>query len=238
MLKHHICHIHCLDHPSVFKVVSYASKYRALFNGVKIATLVKVTPEKDIYDRVYSILTKLGYEVITVQNSSLREAGHFFNVSLPLLLEKTSEGLLYYSHSKGTSYHPDSEDGKATSLWTDVLYHYTLDQVSKFPFEDKKYKTFGSCIIKSKNFLKPFTLGEEYSYLGTFFWIRIEDLKDKEFTPEASVFYLEALPGLVSKVTQAYNLGPIFYKLESPYKLESWQKKGIEYGFPSKNDAN
>lgn len=238
MLKHHICHIQCLDHPSVFKVVSYTAKYRNLFDGFKIATLVKANPEADIYDRVYSILIKLGYEIITVENTPLREAGHFFNVSLPLLLEKTSEGLLYYCHSKGTSYHPDSEDGKATSLWTDVLYHYTLDNVSKYPFTNKKYKTFGSCIIKSKNFLKPFNLQEEYSYLGTFFWLRVEDLVNKEFTPDASVFYLEALPGLISKADQAYNLGPVFYKLESPYKLESWQKKGIEYGFPNKSNVN
>lgn len=238
MLKHHICHIQCLDHPSVFKVVSYATKHRNLFNGIKIATLVKVNPELDIYNRVYSILSKLGYEVITVENTPLREVGHFFNISLPLLLEKTSEGILYYSHSKGTSYHPDSEDGKATSLWTNVLYHYTLDQAIKFPFEDKKYITFGSCIIKTKNFLVPYTLNEEYSYLGTFFWIKVEALLNKIFTPEKSLFYLEALPGLLSKKTQAYNLGPVFYPTESPYKLESWKKKGIEYGFPNKSTTN
>lgn len=238
MLKHHICHIHCLDHPSVFKVVSYAAKHKRLFNGIKIATLIKVTPESDIYERVYSILTKLGYEIVTVQNTPLREVGHFFNTSLPMLLSKTSEGVVYYNHSKGISYHPDSEDGIATTLWTDVLYHYTLDCADKFPFEDKRYKTFGSCIIKIKNFLEPKTLGEEYSYLGTFFWIRVEDLATKKFNPELSVFYLEALPGLVSKSTQAFNLGPTFSKFESPYKLESWEKKGINLGFPNKNNAN
>ena len=238
MLKHHICHIHCLDHPSVFKVVSYAAKYKNLFNGVKIATLIKVTPESDIYDRVYSILLKLGYEVITVQNTPLREVGHFFNISLPLLLEKTNEGMLYYNHSKGVSYHPDSEDGKVTSLWTDVLYHYTLDCASKLPFEDNRYKTFGGCIIRHRNFLKPFNLGEDFSYLGTFFWIRVEDLINKNFKPESSLFYLEALPGLIAKSTQAFNIGPEFYKLESPYKLESWKKKGIEYGFPNKANVH
>jgi len=238
MLKHCICHIHCLDHPSVFKAVAYASKYRDLFTGVKIATLIKVTPEVDIYNRVYSILTKLGYEVITVHNNSLREVGHFFYTSLPLLLSKTSEGVVFYNHSKGISYHPDSEDGIATSLWTDVLYHYNLDSAAKIPFQNPKYKTFGSCIIKTKNFLKPFNLGEEYSYLGTFFWVKVEALINKNFTPEESVFYLEALPGLVSKVNEAHNMGPVFFPSESPYKIESWRRKGIEVGFPDKSNAN
>jgi hypothetical protein len=238
MLKHHICHVHCLDHPSVLKLVSYAIKYRDFFDGIKIATIVRVAPESDIYDHVYSILTKLGYEVITVQNTSMREVGHFFNISLPKLLSSTQKGVLYYNHSKGTSYHPDSEDGLATGLWTDVLYHYTLDNATKLPFENTKYKTFGSCIIKKKNFLKPFKLEEEYSYLGTFFWIKVESLLNKQFTPSLSIFYLEALPGLVSTTTQAYNLGPVFYELESPYKLESWKKKGIELGFPNKSNVN
>jgi hypothetical protein len=238
MLKHHICHIQCLDHPSVYKVLHYANKYRKLFTGQKIATLVKVNSEIDIYNRVYSILTKLDYTIITVDNSTLREVEPFFAQSLPLLLSKTQEGVLFYNHSKGTSYHPDSEDGIATSLWTDVLYHYVLDNVDKFPFENVKYKTFGSCIIKAKNFLQPHDLEENYSYLGTFFWIRVEALLNKKFDFEKSLFYLEALPGLVSTTVQAYNIGPIFTKFESPYKLESWQKKGINYGFPDKSNAS
>jgi hypothetical protein len=234
MLKHHICHIHCLDHPSVLKVVKYAKKYCKLFTGVKIATVTKVGTEIEVYNLVVDILTKLGYIVLQVQNTKLREVGHFFEYSLPTLLSKTDNGLVFYNHSKGVSYHPDSEDGIATGLWTDVLYHYNLDKHIDMPFENNEYVTFGSCIINKENFLYPFNIGEQFSYLGTFFWFRLEAIKNRSFNYASSLFYLEALPGLLCEPTKAYNAGPEFYYSESPYKLDVWQKKGIDVDFSRK----
>lgn len=234
MLKHIICHIHCLDHPSVFKIVDRLVAHNSVFTGVKIATITNVKTESYIFDLVYSILQKLGYEVIEVRNDSqLRETSKFFDIALPLLLSKTSDGILYYCHSKGVIYHPESEDGKVTSLWTDVLFHYTLDSVEDLPLQDKSYDCFGTCIVKKRSFL-PDDIGEEFSYVGTFYWIKLSSIIGKQFNPH-SKFYLEGLPGLVTSLEKAYNVGPVLLPGESPYKIETWNKKGIYYGFPNKN---
>lgn len=225
MLKHVICHIHTLDHPGVLKILQTLVKNNSLFTGIKIATITKVDKEIKIYELTKSILENLGYTVYTVENDELRETKHFFETSLPHLLNETKEGILYYCHSKGITYHPDSEDGAATSLWTDVLIHNTLTLANKLPFDNKKYKTFGSCRVAKKNFL-PDNIGEAYSFVGTFFWVKLEALVDKKFNP-TSKFYLEALPGLVSSVSESFNQGPTFLQGESPYKLDTWKKKGI-----------
>jgi len=238
MLKHHICHIHCLDHPTVFKVLFYANKYSKLFTGVKIATITKVSTEIEVFNLVRSILEKLDYIVIEVTNNTMREVGHFFEHSLPTLLKKTTDGFVFYNHSKGVSYHPESEDGIATSLWTDVLYYYSLDMYADMPFDDNNYTTFGSCIINKENFLYPFNLGEHFSYLGTFFWFNLSAAANKEFDYKSSIFYLEALPGLLCDSSRGFNLGPEFYYGESPYKLENWKSKGVDVDFSRKNCYN
>lgn len=235
---HHICHIHCLDHPAALRVVKNAYKYSGLFTGIKVVTLTKVTPEREIHSLVQKTMEKLGYKVFTVENSPLREVGHFFDTSLPYLLSNTTEGLLYYNHSKGVTYHPDSEDGKATSLWSDVLDYYNLEKSKTIPFKNSKYSTFGTCIIKQKNFLHPFTMGENFSYLGTNFWVRLEDLSKITFSEKKSLFYLEALPGLICNTSNAFNQGPEFKKAETPYKLKTWAEKGIHLGFPGKDKIN
>ena len=230
MKKHIICHIHCLDHPSVFKIVDNLAKYISVFDGYKIATITKVETEVYIYNSVCSILKKLDFEVIDVDNDQdFRETSRFFDIALPRLLELTQEGILFYCHSKGVIYHPDSKDGKVTSLWTDVLWHYNLDQYAKFPFEDEKYSTFGSCIVRKKNFL-PDDIDENFCFVGTFYWIKISKLLGIKFTPH-SKFYLEGLPGIVCKESEAVNIGPELLATESPYEIKTWNKKGIYYGF-------
>jgi hypothetical protein len=228
MKKHIICHIHSLDHPSVFKILKALVNNDSLFTGEKIATITKVTKEIKVHDLVVSILTKLGYTVLVVANDDMRETNHFFNTALPLLLSKSKDGVLCYCHSKGITYHPDSEDGQATALWTDVLIENVINQANKLPFDNVKYKTFGSCRIIKNNFL-PGNLGEKFSYIGTFFWVRIELLVGKTFKP-ISKFYLEALPGLVATQSESFNQGPTFTSGDSPYKLESWAKRGINSG--------
>ena len=127
MQKHIITHVHCLDHPAVYRLMKNLVDYDLIFDGHKIATITKSPKEPEIHSLVYQILTKLGYLIIEVTNDTQsRESSHFFNHSLPLLLSKTREGLLYYCHSKGIIYHPESEEGQATSVWTEVLTHYTL----------------------------------------------------------------------------------------------------------------
>ncbi len=234
MLKHVICHIHCLDHPSVFKIVDRLVANDSLFTGIKIATITRVSTEIYVYNSISSILQKLGYEVLTVDNDqSLRETSKFFDIALPLLLSKTNEGLVYYCHSKGVIYHPDSKDGKVTSLWTDVLLHYTLDNANNLPLEDTSFDCFGTCMVSKANFL-PDDIGEQFTYVGTFFWLRIDNLINKQFSPH-SKFYLEGLPGLVCDIKKAYNVGPQLLPTEGPYEIETWNKKGIYYGFPNKN---
>jgi len=229
MLKHCICHIHCLDHPGVLKVIKALVKYNAIFTGKKIATVTRVVTELDIYERVSSILNKLGYEVITVDNNPLRETGHFFEQSLPKLLKEHQSGMLYYCHSKGITYHPESDNGKASSIWTDVLLHYTLTQHAKLPFTNKKYSVYGSCLIDRKDYL-PENIGERFSYAGTFFWLRLEKLTEKTFKPH-SKFYLEGLPGLICDLSESFNAGPKIEEGESPYDLSFWNSKGITDGF-------
>lgn len=238
MLLHHICHIHCLDHPSVLKVLQYAKEYNNIFTGEKIATITEIRTELEVFKLAYSILTKLGYAIIIVKNNKLREVAHFFEHSFPALLDRANSGLVFYNHSKGVSYHPDSEDGIATSLWTDVLYHFNLDKHKQLPFTNSRYITFGSCIINKPNFLHPFDIGEQFSYLGTFFWFRLESAINKQFNYEHSLFFLEAFPGLLCDSSKAYNAGPEFYYAESPYKLEVWTKKGIDIDFSRKNCSN
>jgi hypothetical protein len=234
MLKHIICHIHCLDHPSVFKIVDNLVRHDSLFDGYKIATITKVSTEVYVFELVSSILKKLGYEIFVVDNDlSLRETSKFFDLALPRLLSSVQKGLLYYCHSKGVIYHPNSQDGKVTSLWTDVLLHYTLANSSNFPFEDLKYSTFGTCRVSKKAFL-PDNINENFCYVGTFFWVRVEKLAGKVFNPH-SKFYLEGLPGLVCELEESYNTGPELSAAEGPYNLETWEKKGIYYGFPNKN---
>jgi hypothetical protein len=231
MLKHVICHIHCLDHPSVFKIVDKLVSNDSLFDGYKIATITRVSTELYIFELVSSILKKLGYDVIEVANDQeFRESSKFFDIALPSLLSKTQEGILYYCHSKGVIYHPESADGLTTALWTDVMLHYTLERAQEFPFEDASYLTYGSCRVSKKGFL-PDRINENFSYIGTFFWIKVEALVGKKFTPH-SKFYLEGLPGLITDVSRSYNSGPEFLPNEGPYNIESWNKKGIYYGFP------
>lgn len=225
MLKHIICHIHCLNHPAVLKIVKAIVEYDFIFTGQKIATITKVNKEAEVFNRVYSILNKLNYTIFVVENDELRETKHFFATSLPHLLEKSKTGVVYYCHSKGVTYHPDSEDGKATSTWTDALLKYTLFEHSKLPFDNTKYKTFGSCRVAKKGFL-PDKINENYSYIGTFFWIKLEALIGKKFNP-TSKFYLEALPGLISTISESYNNGVSFLPNEPPYKLETWKQKGF-----------
>ena len=40
-----------------------------------------------------------------------------------------------------------------------------------------------------------------------------------------SRFSIEALPGLVTTVDKAYNIGPEFKKNENPYSLTTWELK-------------
>ncbi len=236
MIKHNICHIHSLNHPSVYKIIYNLHKHNHLFDGEKLAKVTKVSPELQVYTLVVSILEKLGYDVITVENNDKREVSHFFDISLPKLLSKTTEGILFYNHSKGVIYHPDSEDGKVTNLWTDVLYHYCLDQVDKLPFDNDKYKSFGTCKVSKKGFL-PDKINENFTYVGTFFWIRLATLVGVEFKPH-SKFYLEGLPGLVATSAEGFNIGPALLSSEGPYNLETWNKKGIHYGFPNQITVN
>ena len=232
MKKHIICHIHCLDHPSVLKIVDKLVTYNSVFDGEKIATITKVSTELYVFNLVYSILHKLGFDVIEVTNDqTYRETSRFFDIALPRLLSKSQEGIVYYCHSKGVIYHPQSEDGKVTSLWTDILWHYTLERQQDLPFEDPRYSTFGSCIVRSADFL-PDKIGERFCFVGTFFWIRLSRLLNKTFTPH-SKFYLEGLPGLVCDATEAYNLGPELLTSEGPYNITTWNSKGIYYGFPN-----
>lgn len=218
---HVICHIHALDHPAVLRILTALIKYNNKFTGEKIVTISKSTKELAVSELVTKILDKLNYKVFHVSNNELRETGHFFEVALPYLLSKTNEGILYYCHSKGISYHPDSEDGKVTALWTNVLLDNTLNNDIIF---DKKYNTWGSCIVKKKDFL-PDNIGEMFSFVGTFWWIRLSKLKDKEFKP-TSKFYLEGLPGLLCSLFEAKNYGPEFKSGESPYKASVWASKG------------
>jgi hypothetical protein len=224
-MKHCIIHIHCLDHPGVLKIIRALIARSKIFTGYKIATLSKSSRELKVFELVSSILTKLGFEVIEVENSEMREVQHFFDISLPLLLSKADTGLLYYCHSKGVTYHPDSDDGKAVSVWTDTLLKHTLYEYIKMPLGLKKYSCFGSCLIPYPNFL-PDEINEKFSYAGTFFWINLSKLKNIEFI-YSSKFYLEGLPGLVCDISEAYNVGPIFSPTESPYKLSTWIEKGI-----------
>jgi len=234
MKKHIICHIHCLDHPSVFKIVDKLVKYNIVFTGEKIATITKVSTEIYVFNSVSSILKKLGYEVIVVGNDQeFREASRFFDTALPALISKTSDGVLFYCHSKGVIYHPQSKDGKVTSLWTDVLYHYTLENQHLFPFEDDSYSTFGTCRVSKQGFL-PDEINEKFCYVGTFFWIKLSKLVNKKFNPHTK-FYLEGLPGLVCDLEESYNQGPELTPLEGPYEIETWNKRGIYYGFPNQN---
>lgn len=234
MKKHIICHIHCLDHPSVFKLVDSLVRYDHIFTGEKIATVTSVGTEPYIYESVSSILKKLGYSIFKVDNDQvLRETSRFFDIALPALLSKTTDGMLYYCHSKGVIYHPESKDGLVTSLWTDVLLHYTLHDYANIPFEDATYSTFGSCRVIKKGFL-PDKINEKFCYVGTFFWLRLNKLVNKEFNPH-SKFFLEGLPGLVCEVNESYNNGPELTRLEGPYEIETWNKRGIYYGFPNQN---
>lgn len=229
MKKHNIVHIHCLDHPAVFDCISKLYKHRALFDGVKIATVTRSNKEPEIYELVVSILTNLGYKVIKVGNNYLRESGHFFETSVPELLKLSKTGVVYYCHSKGVTYHPDSERGKASKLWTKVLFEHTLDKHAKIPFSSTKYKTFGSCIVKTKDFL-PDEVGEQFSFVGTFFWLNVSKLTNYKARLK-SKFELEGLPGLCCTLSEAYNSGPTFIPGENPYTLEQWKKKGYEYDF-------
>ncbi len=237
MLKHIICHIHCLDHPSVFKIIDRLVRHNNIFTGVKIATITKISTEIYVFNSVSSILKKLGYDVLEVSNDQdLRETSRFFDIALPHLLAKTSEGVLYYCHSKGVIYHPESIDGKVTGLWTDVLLHYTLDNADDLPLEDDAYDCFGTCIVPYSDFL-PDEIGEAFTYVGTFYWLKLKTLIGKTFKPH-SKFYLEGLPGLVCTLDRAYNVGPTLTPREGPYEIETWNKKGIYYGFPNENRTN
>jgi hypothetical protein len=231
MNKHVICHIHTLDHPGVFKILNALSSNDSLFDGLKIATLTNA--DSRVFDLSSSILNKLGYTIFEVGNDELRETNHFFNTALPYLLEHTKQGVLCYCHSKGVTYHPDSDSGKATSIWTDVLIDNVLNNAIKLPFDNAKYKTFGSCRIIKNDFL-PDKLGEKFSYIGTYYWIKVSALLGKEFKP-TSKFYLEALPGLVATQAESFNIGPSFTSKENPYKIETWTKKGLANGLPNKN---
>lgn len=237
MNKHIICHIHCLDHPSVLKILNNLVKHDSVFTGEKIATVTRVSTEIYVYDSVVSILKNLGYEVIVVDNDlELRETSRFFDIALPALLKKTKEGVLFYCHSKGVIYHPQSKDGMVTSLWTDVLWEYTLAKQDQFPFEDDSLYAFGTCRVDTKGFL-PDLIGENFCFVGTFFWIKLSKLVGKKFKP-TSKFYLEALPGLICELSESYAQGPDLTPLDSPYEIETWNKRGIYYGFPNKNSAD
>lgn len=210
----------------MYRLIKDLYDYDFVFDGYKIATITKSPKEPEISDLVSQILTKLGYLVIEVINdSTLRETSHFFNRSLPILLSKTEEGVLYYCHSKGITYHPDSELGRAAKLWTETLLTYTLRKYDNLPLDDASFDTFGTCIIRSANFL-PDKIGEQFSYVGTFFWIRLSLLANKDFKP-TSKFYLEGLPGLVSDPSRAFSVGPEFNRSENPYILTTWNNKGI-----------
>lgn len=220
---HIICHIHALDNPAVTRIIEPLIKYDYRFTGEKIVTISHSSAEPEVYDLVKKIFTKLNYTIFDVENDELREVGHFFNTSLPYLLSKTTDGILLYCHSKGVSYHPDSEDGKATKIWTDTLIKYTIENDITF---EPKHNTWGSCIIRSKNFL-PDNIGEKFSFIGTFWWIRLKKLVDMKLTPH-SKFYLEGLPGLLCSPIEAKNFGPEFKSGEGPYLLKTWKDKGYD----------
>ena len=220
---HVICHVHSLDHPAVFKIVNTLVINNSRFTGEKIVTISKSSRELEVFNIVKKIFEKLNYTIFEVENAEYREASHFFNTSLPYLLSKTSDGILLYCHSKGVSYHPDSDDGKATSLWTDVLIDNVITKPIIF---EKKHSTWGSCITKTKNFL-PEDIGEKFCFIGTFWWIRVEKLVDANIVPH-SKFHLEGLPGLVCNLIEAKNYGPEFKPNESPYQLSSWKAKGYD----------
>ena len=104
--------------------------------------------------------------------------------------------------------------------------------------EEKLIRYIASKLIQKKFFLRkgflPDEINENFCYVGTFFWIRLDKLVDKIFDPN-SKFYLEGLPGLVCELSESYNHGPELTPLEGPYELETWNKKGIYNGFPNKN---
>ena len=96
-----------------------------------------------------------------------------------------------------------------------------------------KYSTFVTCRVSTQGFL-PDEINEKFCYVGTFFWIRLSKLVDKNFNPHTK-FYLEGLPGLVCDLEESYNQGPELTPLEGPYEIETWNKRGIYYGFPNQN---
>lgn len=221
MKKHLICHIHCLDHPNVLKLVQTLKQYKSLFD-IKVATITEAN--KEVAVLVKDILSGWGFKVFTVPNSALRETAPFFEVSLPYLLEHSnSQDLLYYCHSKGVTYYPLSETGKAVNMWTDLLIDKTLKEIDSIPFDDLRYSAFGTLKI-GKDFL-PDELGENFSYVGTYFWIRINKLIGREFEYTKSKFYLEGLPGLIMGDEEGYSIPPTINRKDNPYHITTWSNK-------------
>lgn len=221
MRKHSICHIHTLDHPNVLLLLEYLVKYKDIFTGQKIATITKIPGEEDVYIQAKRILELLNYKVFLVSNNEFRESSHFVETSLPELLKTAQdEDVVHYCHSKGVTYHPETETGKAATRWAVELLEGTLN--NEFPFEDKKYKTFGVLRLGKPGYLAN-KLGENYSYVGTMFWLRVDRLR-KPFKV-TSKFWLEALPGLISTIDESFSLPPVITSMENPYELATWLKK-------------
>lgn len=222
MLKHSITHIYAADHPALLKCLTKLSENQHLFNGQKIATIVN--GHDRAFDLSWSILDKMGYTILPVANTPTREAGAFFEHALPAFKARADSGLIFYNHTKGISHHPDSEKGKASDAWTNVLYKYCLSKELLKKLVSPKYKIFGTCLYDKPNGFLEDNYNERFMFVGTFFWVNADCFKNAPAQAK-SRYHLEAFPGTQYTLDQVFNYGPKIDSVFDPYKLDTWRNK-------------
>lgn len=176
MRRHCIVHVHAVDHPAVDLLFENLTRDKDFFDGERIASLTNGPKDAEYEGR----LNELGFTVLRFENNAGREMDGFFHMSLPLLCERTQAGLVFFTHSKGTSHGPDSPQFPQIITWNRVMWRHNVSEFDKWirPNLDR-FHCFGT--LRKKQEKVASVHPQEYHYSGTFYWLRLEELMRRQW---------------------------------------------------------
>lgn len=172
--------------------------YYPLFDGEKV---IYVSSDSDIPTELKSSISdRLGGVKKFVKNDPENRESKYFIEQLSIL--KSSGGMIFYHHSKGSTYTNPNVD-----KWTSSMYYFNLndDNIKKVENEFNIGKIFSG--IFRVDYPSPPWVYSDWHFSGTFFWINSLLFEINDWNKmEIGRFSVESYPGSKVQIDKSYNI--------------------------------
>jgi len=219
MRRHCIAHVHSVPHPACDLFFENIERDRDIFDGEKIASLTD-GPCADSYE---ARLQESGFTVLRMQNNAGREKDGFFGLALPLLCGRAHDGLVFVTHSKGTSHNPSSPAFPWIVHWIRAMWQHNVSEyATRIEPHINDYVALGT-LRKTREKVAS-VHHQEYHFSGTFFWMRLDALIERKWQDRVRRadekiaalpptmqdhyrrYFAEAFPSLITNLAESYSV--------------------------------